>query len=58
MKYHLGIEMYVLEGGTDGNNFQVLKGDIKPAIETHEMLFQVIQRHNFLPEAFTTDFQV
>ncbi|XP_076062740.1 ER degradation enhancer, mannosidase alpha-like 2 isoform X2 [Oratosquilla oratoria] len=37
---------------------QVLKGDIKPAIETHEMLFQVIQRHNFLPEAFTTDFQV
>ncbi|MPC13214.1 ER degradation-enhancing alpha-mannosidase-like protein 3 [Portunus trituberculatus] len=37
---------------------KVLKGDIKPAIETHEMLFQVIQRHNFLPEAFTTDFQV
>ncbi|KAG0719737.1 ER degradation-enhancing alpha-mannosidase-like protein 3 [Chionoecetes opilio] len=37
---------------------QVLKGDIKPAIVTHEMLFQVIQRHNFLPEAFTTDFQV
>ncbi|XP_028966667.1 ER degradation-enhancing alpha-mannosidase-like protein 3 [Galendromus occidentalis] len=37
---------------------QVLKGDIKPAIETHEMLYQVMQRHNFLPEAFTTDFQV
>lgn len=37
---------------------QVLKGDIKPAIETHEMLFQVMQRHKFLPEAFTTDFQV
>ena len=37
---------------------KVLKGDIKPAIETHEMLYQVIQRHNFLPEAFTTDFQV
>jgi mannosidase alpha-like ER degradation enhancer 3 len=36
----------------------VLKGDIKPAIETHEMLYQVMQRHNFLPEAFTTDFQV
>lgn len=36
----------------------MLKGDIKPAIETHEMLYQVIQRHNFLPEAFTTDFQV
>ncbi|XP_076352993.1 ER degradation-enhancing alpha-mannosidase-like protein 3 [Tachypleus tridentatus] len=37
---------------------QVLKGDIKPAIETHEMLYQVMQKHNFLPEAFTTDFQV
>ena len=22
------------------------------------MLYQVMQRHNFLPEAFTTDFQV
>ncbi|KAG8038685.1 hypothetical protein G9C98_000240 [Cotesia typhae] len=37
---------------------QVLKGDIKPAVETHEMLYQVLQRHNFIPEAFTTDFQV
>ncbi|XP_022085237.1 ER degradation-enhancing alpha-mannosidase-like protein 3 isoform X2 [Acanthaster planci] len=37
---------------------QVLFGDIKPAIETHEMLYQVTQRHNFLPEAFTTDFDV
>ncbi|CAH1119531.1 unnamed protein product [Phaedon cochleariae] len=37
---------------------QVLKGDIKPAIETHEMLYQVMQRHKFIPEAFTTDFQV
>jgi len=37
---------------------QVLKGDLKPAVETHEMLYQVMQRHNFLPEAFTTDFQV
>uniref|UniRef100_T1IVL0 alpha-1,2-Mannosidase n=1 Tax=Strigamia maritima TaxID=126957 RepID=T1IVL0_STRMM len=37
---------------------QVLKGDIKPAIETHEMLYQVMQRHTFLPEAFTMDFQV
>lgn len=37
---------------------QVLKGDLKPAIETHEMLFQVIKRHNFLPEAFTTDFRI
>uniref|UniRef100_A0A915JP65 alpha-1,2-Mannosidase n=1 Tax=Romanomermis culicivorax TaxID=13658 RepID=A0A915JP65_ROMCU len=37
---------------------QVLKGDLKPAIEMHEMLYQVIQKHNFLPEAFTHDFQV
>ncbi|KAH3793804.1 hypothetical protein DPMN_147326 [Dreissena polymorpha] len=37
---------------------QVLKGDIQPAIEVHEMLYQVIQRHNFLPEAFTSDFHV
>lgn len=39
---------------------QVLKGDIKPAIETHEMLYQVMERHNFLmPEAFTiSDFGV
>ncbi|NWZ94608.1 EDEM3 protein, partial [Nesospiza acunhae] len=29
---------------------QVLKGDIRPAIETHEMLYQVIKKHNFLPE--------
>jgi len=36
----------------------VLKGDIKPAVETHEMLYQVMQRHKFIPEAFTTDFQV
>ncbi|XP_013410310.1 ER degradation-enhancing alpha-mannosidase-like protein 3 isoform X4 [Lingula anatina] len=37
---------------------QVLKGDIKPAIEIHELLYQITQRHNFLPEAFTTDFRV
>ncbi|VEN55361.1 unnamed protein product [Callosobruchus maculatus] len=37
---------------------QVLKGDLKPAVETHEMLYQVMQRHKFIPEAFTTDFQV
>lgn len=37
---------------------QVLKGDIQPAIELHEMLYQVMQRHKFLPEAFTSDFRV
>ncbi|GFR76354.1 alpha-1,2-Mannosidase [Elysia marginata] len=29
---------------------QVLVGDIGPAVETHEMLYQVVKRHNFLPE--------
>lgn len=37
---------------------QVLMGDVKPAIESHEVLYQILQRHNFIPEAFTTDFQV
>lgn len=37
---------------------QVLLGDVRPAVETHEMLYQVMQRHTFLPEAFTSDFQV
>uniref|UniRef100_A0A8C9RU99 alpha-1,2-Mannosidase n=1 Tax=Scleropages formosus TaxID=113540 RepID=A0A8C9RU99_SCLFO len=37
---------------------QVLRGDLKPAIETHEMLYQVTQQHKFLPEAFTTEFRV
>lgn len=32
------------------NTFQVLRGDLKPAIETHEMLYQVTKQHNFLPE--------
>ncbi|KAL5281282.1 EDEM3 family protein [Megaselia abdita] len=37
---------------------QVLSGDLKPAVQTHEMLYQVMQLHNFIPEAFTVDFQV
>ncbi|ESO10788.1 hypothetical protein HELRODRAFT_109117 [Helobdella robusta] len=37
---------------------QVLKGDLKSAIEIHEMLYQVMLRHNFIPEAFTSDFRV
>lgn len=37
---------------------QVLKGDLKPAIETHEVLYQITQKHKFLPEAFTLDFNV
>lgn len=37
---------------------QVLKGDIQGAIELHEMLYQVVLQNNFLPEAFSHDFQV
>lgn len=39
---------------------QVLKGDLRPAVETHEMLYQVMERHNYLmPEAFSVaDFGV
>lgn len=37
---------------------QVLSGDLKPAVQTHEMLYQVMQMHNFIPEAFTIDFQI
>ncbi|KAF6033566.1 Edem2 [Bugula neritina] len=37
---------------------QVLKGDLRSAIEIHEVLYQITQRHNFLPEAVTTDFHV
>ena len=33
-------------------------GDLKPAIEQHEVLYQVVEKHHFLPEAFTADFQV
>ena len=35
---------------------QVLKGDLKSAIEMHEMLYQIIQRHNFLPEVSTVQY--
>lgn len=37
---------------------QVLKGDLKKAIEMHQMLYEVSKKHTFLPEAFTTDFEV
>ena len=37
---------------------QVLMGDVKPAIESHEILYQIVQRHDFIPEAFTSDFQI
>lgn len=37
---------------------QVLSGDLKPAVQTHEMLYQVMQMHTFIPEAFTYDFQI
>lgn len=37
---------------------QVLKGDIKSAVETHELLYQVFQKFGFIPEAFTHKFDV
>ncbi|XP_068151414.1 ER degradation-enhancing alpha-mannosidase-like protein 3 isoform X1 [Drosophila tropicalis] len=37
---------------------QVLSGDLKPAVQTHEMLYQVMQMHTLIPEAFTVDFQI
>ncbi|UJR14515.1 hypothetical protein I4U23_001511 [Adineta vaga] len=37
---------------------QVMTGDIKSAIELHEMLYQVVKKHKFLPEAFTTDYRI
>lgn len=37
---------------------QVLKGDLRSAISTHAMFNEVIRRHNYLPEAFTTDLQI
>ena len=32
--------------------WQVLKGDLPPAIETHRMYYDILQRHKFFPEAF------
>lgn len=37
---------------------QVLKGDLRSAIATHSVFNEVIKRHSYLPEAFTTDLQV
>ena len=34
---------------------QVLWGDIGAAIHTHDMLYHVTQRHNFLPEVILAD---
>lgn len=34
---------------------QVLWGDIEPAASTHDLLYYVTQKHNFLPEAFNID---
>lgn len=33
--------------------FQVLMGDLKPAIETHEMLYEVAKRYKFIPEVYS-----
>ena len=36
---------------------QVLKGDLKSAIEVHEVFYQIIRQHKFLPEAFNSQFK-
>lgn len=36
----------------------VLKGDLHSAIETHEMLYSVAKKFKFLPEAFTSNFDL
>uniref|UniRef100_A0A915N145 alpha-1,2-Mannosidase n=2 Tax=Meloidogyne javanica TaxID=6303 RepID=A0A915N145_MELJA len=37
---------------------QVLKGDLRGAIEMHQMLYNVVKKHKFLPDAFTHDLQI
>lgn len=37
---------------------QVLKGDLRSAVATHTLFNEVIKKHKYLPEAFTTDLQV
>ena len=37
---------------------QVLKGDIKGAIKMHEALHQIVQKHDFLPEAVLFDHSI
>lgn len=37
---------------------QVLKGDIRKAIEMHENLYQIVKKHKFLPEAFLSDHSI
>lgn len=37
---------------------QVLKGDLKGAIKMHESLHQIVQKHDFLPEAVLFDHSV
>ena len=36
--------------------FQVLKGDLQPAIETHEILYNVAKKYKFLPEVSQPEF--
>ena len=37
---------------------QVLKGDLKEAIKMHELLYHIVKKHKFLPEAFLSDYSV
>ena len=55
---HTNSKHFVDALGAFWPGLQVLMGDLKPAIEQHEVLYQIMKRHNFLPEAVTADFQV
>ncbi|EDV28158.1 uncharacterized protein TRIADDRAFT_20429 [Trichoplax adhaerens] len=37
---------------------QVLKGDLKSAVITHQWLYEITKKHNFIPEAFTPNLGV
>ena len=37
---------------------QVLVGDLKPAIIYHQLLYHIVRRNMFIPEAFQNNLQV
>ena len=37
---------------------QVLVGDLKPAIIYHQLLYHIVKRNKFIPEAFQNNLQV
>ena len=37
---------------------QVIMGDLKPAISYHQVLYHILRRNHFIPEAFRDNYQV